>query len=175
MLRVYDYNNTRSATAFLDQVRQKLPVTIQQIDNDSSFGPQFTHHLADLGIHHRRIPPGVPEVNGKVERSHKTDPQQFYDLNRFRDRKDLTRNMRRWEHEYNEDAPSSCPRGHDSRRACSPMRSTIQTCQESLLTNTKKRSCAASDVQMLTTRSMSRQTCCKIPRWNVHKNNDEQN
>jgi transposase InsO family protein len=107
VLRVYDYNNTRSATAFLDQVRQKLPFTIQQIqtDNDSSFGPQFTYHLADLGIHHRRIPPGCPEVNGKVERSHKTDQQEFYDLNRFRDRKDLTRKMRRWEHEYNEDRP----------------------------------------------------------------------
>lgn len=32
--------------------------------------------------------------------------------------------------------PSSCPRGQDSRRACSPFHPTIQTCQESLLTNT---------------------------------------
>ncbi len=68
VLRVYDYNNTRSAVAFLDEVRRRLPFAIQRIqtDNDSSFGPQFTWHLADLGIAHRHIPPASPGVNGKV-------------------------------------------------------------------------------------------------------------
>jgi hypothetical protein len=47
-----------------------------QTDNGSSFGPQFTWHLSDLRISHRHIPPGCPEVNGKVERSHKTDSQE---------------------------------------------------------------------------------------------------
>ena len=32
----------------------------------------------DLSISHRHIPPGCPEVNGKVERSHKTDADEFY-------------------------------------------------------------------------------------------------
>jgi hypothetical protein len=31
-----------------------------QTDNDSSFGLQFTWHLSDLSISHRRIPPGCP-------------------------------------------------------------------------------------------------------------------
>lgn len=63
VLPVYDYNNTRSAVAFLDEVRRRLPFAIQRIqtDNDSSFGPQFTWHLADLGIAHRHIPPPVPK------------------------------------------------------------------------------------------------------------------
>jgi len=75
VLRVYDYNNTRSAVTFLEAVRRRLPFAIQRIqtDNDSSFSRQFTWHLADLGIVHRHIPPACPEVNGKVERSHKTD------------------------------------------------------------------------------------------------------
>jgi transposase InsO family protein len=75
VLRIYDHNNTKTAMDFLKEVREHFPFTIQKIqtDNDSSFGPQFTWHLADLRISHRHIPPGCPEVNGKVERSHKTD------------------------------------------------------------------------------------------------------
>jgi hypothetical protein len=30
------------------------------------------------GIHHRLIPPGAKELNGKVERSHRIDEQYFY-------------------------------------------------------------------------------------------------
>jgi transposase InsO family protein len=98
VLRVYDYNNTRSAVAFLDEVRRRLPFAIRRIqtDNDSSFGPQFTWRLADLGIAHRHIPPASPEVNGKVERSHKTDAEEFYRGRQFRNRKQLARKLKRW-------------------------------------------------------------------------------
>jgi hypothetical protein len=84
--RVYDYNKTRSAVAFLDEARRRLPFAIQRIqaDNDSFFGPQCTWHLADLGMAHRRIPPASPEVDGEVERSHKTDEEEFYQGKQFR-------------------------------------------------------------------------------------------
>lgn len=104
VLRVYDHNNTHSALDFLRQVCQRLPFAVRQIqtDNDSSFGSQFTWHLADLGIAHKRIPPGCPEVNGKVERSHKTDAEEFYPRQQFRNPRDLARKLKRWEKEYNE-------------------------------------------------------------------------
>src|SRR3974390_2466214 len=76
-----------------------------QTDNDSSFAPQFTWHLSDLSISHRHIPPGCPEVNGKVERSHKTDSEEFYRGKRFRHKKDLARKLKRWETEYKQDRP----------------------------------------------------------------------
>jgi hypothetical protein len=44
-------------------------------------------------------------VNGKVERSHKADPDEFYRGNRFRHNKDLARKQKRREAEYNEDRP----------------------------------------------------------------------
>jgi hypothetical protein len=61
-------------------VRQRLPVAIQRIttDDGSEFGTDFTWHLHDLGSAHRRIPPCCPESNGKVERSHHTDEEEFY-------------------------------------------------------------------------------------------------
>jgi transposase InsO family protein len=113
VLRINDHNNTKTAIDFLREVRENFPFAIQklQTDNDSSFGAQFTWHLSDLNISHRHIPPGCPEVNGKVERSHKTDSEEFYRGKNFRHRKDLARKLKRWETEYNEDRPHLALKG----------------------------------------------------------------
>jgi transposase InsO family protein len=105
VLRIYDHDNTKTVIEFIREVREHFPFAIQKIqtDNGSSFGPQFTWHLSDLRISHRHIPPGCPEVNGKVERSHKTDSEEFYRGRYFRHKKDLTRRLKKWEAEYNED------------------------------------------------------------------------
>ena len=58
-------------------------------------------HLSDLRISHRHIPPGCPQVNGKVERRHKTDSEEFYRGRNFRHKQDLARRFKRWEREYN--------------------------------------------------------------------------
>ena len=69
VLQIYDHNSVRSALDFVKEIQERLPAAIQRIktDNDSSFGAEFTWHLHDLGIEHRRNPPGCPEANGKVE------------------------------------------------------------------------------------------------------------
>jgi transposase InsO family protein len=107
ILKIYDHNSIQSAIAFVETLRQALPVAIQRIQTDhgSEFGTDFTWHLHDLGIAHRRIPPGCPEANGKVERSHRTDEDEFYRRSSFRDRVDLVRQLRTWEHEYNDRRP----------------------------------------------------------------------
>jgi len=113
VLRIYDHNNTKTAMDFLKEVREHFPFTIQKIqtDNDSSFGPQFTWHLSDLKISHHHIPPGCPEVNGKVERSHKTDSEEFYRGRWFKNKRDLCRKIKRWETQYNEDRPHLALKG----------------------------------------------------------------
>lgn len=113
VLRVYDHNNTKTAMELLPEVREHLPFAIQRIqtDNDSSFGPQFTWHLSDLRISHRHIPTGCPEVNGKVERSHKADAEEFYRGRTLHNKKDLARKIKRWEQEYNEDRPHLALKG----------------------------------------------------------------
>jgi transposase InsO family protein len=107
VLRIYDHDNTKTAIDFLQEVREHFPFAIQKIqtDNGSSFGPQFTWHLSDLLISHKHIPPGCPEVNGKVERSHKTDSQEFYQGRHFKHKRDLARKLKKYETEYNEDRP----------------------------------------------------------------------
>ena len=80
VLRIYDRLNQQSAIRFLDYVLEKLPFTVQviQTDNGAEFGSQFHYHVLDRGIGHVYIKPATPRLNGKVERSHRIDAEEFY-------------------------------------------------------------------------------------------------
>lgn len=55
----------------------------------------------DLKIIHYLIDPGKPAQNGKVERSHRTDQEKFYDGNKFSSFEDLKQKMKIWNNLYN--------------------------------------------------------------------------
>lgn len=107
ILRIYDHNNVKSAVDFIDQVKKALPFAIKQIqtDNGSEFSDVFSWHLDDLGISHRKTKVCSPEENGKVERSHRTDEQEFYGINRFVSIHHCIKLLRQWEREYNTQRP----------------------------------------------------------------------
>lgn len=65
VLRISTHNSIPNAIAFIDEIRQRLPMAIQRVQTDhgNAFGTDFTWHLRDLAIAHRHIPPGCPEVN----------------------------------------------------------------------------------------------------------------
>lgn len=98
VLRLYDHNSVKSAAPFIDEVRQRLPMAIERIktDHGSGFGTDFTGHLHDLGITHRPIPRRSPESNGKAERSHRTDEEEFYRRVTFRSPQKLRRLLQEW-------------------------------------------------------------------------------
>jgi transposase InsO family protein len=80
VLRIYDRLNQQSAIRFLDYVLEKLPFKVEviQTDNGGEFGSQFHCHVLDRGIGHVYIKPATPRLNGKVERSHRIDAEEFY-------------------------------------------------------------------------------------------------
>jgi transposase InsO family protein len=80
VLRIYDRSNQQSAIRFLDYVLEKLPFKVEviQTDNGAEFGSQFHYHVLDRGIGHVYIKPATPRLNGKVERSHRIDQEEFY-------------------------------------------------------------------------------------------------
>src|SRR5262245_16639113 len=47
---------------------------------DPSSGTSFHYHPLDKGVGHRYIKPRTPRLNGKVERSHRIDAEEFYRL-----------------------------------------------------------------------------------------------
>jgi transposase InsO family protein len=82
VLRIYPRLNQKTAIQFADYVLEKLPFQVQQIqtDNGPEFGTSFHYHLLDKGVGHRYIKPRTPRLNGKVERSHRIDAEEFYRL-----------------------------------------------------------------------------------------------
>jgi transposase InsO family protein len=63
----------------------------------------LTQYLLDQNIEHKLSRPGTPQHNGFVERSHRTDEEEFYQANDLLDldKPTLTSMMRRWQDEYN--------------------------------------------------------------------------
>jgi transposase InsO family protein len=110
VLRIYDRLNQSSAIRFLDYVLEKLPFKVEviQTDNGAEFGSQFHYHVLDRGIGHVYIKPATPRLNGKVERSHRIDAEEFYrmldgvvidDTGLFNER------LQEWEDFYNFNRP----------------------------------------------------------------------
>jgi transposase InsO family protein len=110
VLRIYDRLNQQSAIQFLDYVLAKLPFRVERIqtDNGAEFQSAFHYHVLDRGIGHVYIRPATPRLNGKVERSHRIDAEEFYrmldgvlidDAGVFNER------LREWEDFYNFNRP----------------------------------------------------------------------
>src|SRR4029450_7884000 len=79
VLKVYDACNQTSAIRFVDEVIRRLPfrVLVIQTDNGAEFQWRFHWHLEERDIRHVYIRPRTPHLNGKVERSHRVDDQEF--------------------------------------------------------------------------------------------------
>ena len=54
-----------------------------------------------LRMRHVYIKPQSPQLNGKVERSHRTDQEEFYQLLTYTDDVDLNQKLKAWEQFYN--------------------------------------------------------------------------
>jgi transposase InsO family protein len=111
VLKVYDLCNQRTAIQFMDEVLRRLPFRVQvvQTDNGAEFQSHFHWHLQDLDIRHVYIRPRAPHLNGKVERSHRVDDQECYQL---LDKDGITADihlfnekLREWEDYYNYHRP----------------------------------------------------------------------
>ena len=104
----------------MEELVEIAPFRIRAIktDNGSNFTNRYTGYLksADvlnprlhdldllcqkLNILHYLIDPGKPSQNGKVERSHRTDQEMFYDRRNFKTVLGLKRAVKKWNKEYN--------------------------------------------------------------------------
>lgn len=112
-LRIYPRHNQDSAIDFVDYVVKNFPFRIRQVrtDNGHEFQARFHWHVEDLGIEHAYIKPRSPRLNGKVERSHRTDAVEFYQLLSYTDDVDLGKKLKQWEQFYNLARPHGAHRG----------------------------------------------------------------
>jgi transposase InsO family protein len=89
-VRIYEDISPASAVDFIRRCARFFPFPIRTVSTD--WGAEFTfagyNHvhrphpferaLEELGIRHHLIQPGRPQQNGRVERSHRTDKEDFY-------------------------------------------------------------------------------------------------
>ncbi len=102
-LRIYKRHTQKNAIDFIDYVIEKFPFRIHTVrtDRGHEFQALFHWHVEDRGIRHVYIKPRSPQLNGKVERSHRSDKEEFYQLLTYTDDVDLNKKLEEWERFYN--------------------------------------------------------------------------
>jgi transposase InsO family protein len=132
-LAVYNYLSNGNSIAFVRHALAfyadiGIKIDCVQTDNHASFtnlysgGTKKADHqlrrvhpltifLTDQGIEHKLSRPATPQHNGFVERSHRTDEEEFYGITNVvgLDDASLATKLQRWQDEYNlERLHSSC-------------------------------------------------------------------
>ena len=92
---------------FLDYVIKQCPFRMHTVRTDRGHAcqAQFHWHLDDHGIRHVYIKARTPQLNGKVERSHRTDKQACYQRLTYTGDVDLNEKLVEWENFYNDQRP----------------------------------------------------------------------
>lgn len=117
-IAVFDELSTHNSVEFLYQLLERFPFEIRciQTDNGAEFTSRYTGsghpspfeaELAAFGIRHKLIAPATPRHNGKVERSHRTDQERFYNDNKFYSLRYIKEQMSRYLRQSNRQ-PLSC-------------------------------------------------------------------
>lgn len=124
VVRFFPELTNSAGLAFLTALRGAFPfqIAMVQTDNDATFtnwytgAPKtapdtavrlhpFTLACEAAGIRHRTIRPRSPHLNGKVERSHRIDEEEFYRGRRCRSVAELRTRHRRFNQFYNTARP----------------------------------------------------------------------
>lgn len=111
-LEAFEEHSTYTSAQFLKHVVEKFPYAIECIQTDN--GLEFTNRLnkkqrptlfettlAQLGIRHKLIRPFTPRHNGKVERSHRKDNEEFYAVRTFYSFQDYKQQLAVRQRQYN--------------------------------------------------------------------------
>ena len=113
-LEAFKEKDTYTSTVFLKHVVEKFQYVIECVQTDNGF--EFTNEIGNskkkpptlfektleqLGIKHKKIRPFAPRHNGKVERSHGKDNEEFYASHRFFSFDDFVKQLAVRQRQYN--------------------------------------------------------------------------
>ena len=113
-LEAFPEHSTFSSAEFIKHCVQRFPYAIECVQTDNGF--EFTNSknshgtdretlfektLRELGIRHKLIRVCTPRHNGKVERSHRKDNEEFYASHRFYSFDDFRKQLAVRERAYN--------------------------------------------------------------------------
>lgn len=107
-----DEKSSYHTSKFVKEIESQFVFKINtiQTDNGSEFVNNqeetkeltlFEKTLNSLGITHKRTRPYSPWQNGKVERSHRLDTENFYNRQEFRSVEEMQKKLKRYNSRYN--------------------------------------------------------------------------
>ena len=114
ILEAFEEHSTYSSAEFIRHVVKVFPYAIECVQTDN--GLEFTNRLnsngtkkqtlfektlCELGIQHKLIKPFTPRHNGKVERSHRKDNEEFYASHSFYSFLDFKSQLKKRQRQYN--------------------------------------------------------------------------
>jgi len=129
VLRIYCRRTASNTLDFLEAVIEEMPFPIQRFQTDRGtefFAVKVQEKFKQYGIKFRPNKPASPHLNGKVERSQKTDKAEFYSTVNL-DADDLSDQLAEWQQYYNWDRP------HSAHNGKSPMEKYFELSEETPL------------------------------------------
>ncbi len=114
VLEIYKRRTATNTLKFLDKIVEQFPFPIQRIQTDRGrefFAEKVQLKMMEYCIKFRPIKPASPHLNGKVERSQKTDLEEFYALADLSDFEKLREELECWQFFYNWKRPHGALKG----------------------------------------------------------------
>lgn len=118
VLDVFKRRTAANTITFIDKVIEEMPFPIQRVQTDRGtefFAEKVQLKLMKHGIKFRPNKPGSPHLNGKVERSQRTDKEEFYSTVNLNLEELKNETLPEWQHYYN------WQRAHGSFKGKTPM------------------------------------------------------
>ena len=126
VLGLYKRRTAANTIKFIDKLIEEMPFPIQRIQTDRGtefFAIKVQEYLMKFSIKFRPFRPGAPHLNDKVERSQRTDLEEFYSTVDLK-APDLEDQLQEWQHFYNWNRP------HGSNGGLTPMDKYFQISEE---------------------------------------------
>jgi transposase InsO family protein len=114
VLAVFSRRTATNTLTFLDQVIEEMPFPIQRVQTDRGrefFALSVQRYLMEHCIKFRPIKPRSPHLNGKVERSQRTDLEEFWATTDPKD-PEIELRLAEWQHYYNWERPHGSLQGN---------------------------------------------------------------
>ena len=104
VLEIYKRRTAKNTLIFLEKMVEEFPFPIQRIQSDRGrefFAEKVQLKMMEYCIKFRPVKPASPHLNGKVERSQKTDLEEFYALADLTNFEKLKEELGCWQFFYN--------------------------------------------------------------------------
>lgn len=114
VLEIYKRRTAKNTLDFIDKIMEEFPFPIQRIQTDRGgefFAYKVQEKMIEYGIKFRPNKPAAPHLNGKVERSQKTDLEEFYSIADLTDFNKLREDLGCWQFFYNWQRPHGALNG----------------------------------------------------------------